>query len=189
MTLVTKKIAMPLSEISSSAAGINCSACSACGGSSRSPDLVPGYPRWPTTMNQAQARTYPSRPGCHTLCPARSALLTWLARPALLAWTVQWPFALRRGRLRPGTACWSLRVPRDPEPPALTAPPSLPAVRAGTLGADLVDGCGLAVSGSHDPLGALYGIVRLSWPILHYLPFAPEPRAQRADSEVLAKIA
>jgi len=78
-------------------------------------------------------------------CPARSARLPWLVPPVLLArpalpvgssWTIWWPSVLRRRRLRPGTAGRSLRVPCDPEPPALTAPPSLPAVRAGTLGAD-----------------------------------------------------
>jgi hypothetical protein len=38
-------------------------------------------------------------------------------------------------RRRPGAGQPDLRAPSDPEPPALTAPPSLPAVRAGTLGA------------------------------------------------------
>ena len=37
--------------------------------------------------------------------------------------------------------------------------------------ADRADGYGLAVSGFNDQLSDLYRIVKLSWPILHYLPF------------------
>jgi hypothetical protein len=43
------------------------------------------------------------------------------------------PRAAGRGGLSPDATPSSLRYRSDPEPPALTAPPSLPAVRAGTL--------------------------------------------------------
>jgi len=43
-----------------------------------------------------------------------------------------WPFVPPRYRRWPGTADRNLRAPHAPEPPALTAPPSLPAVGVGT---------------------------------------------------------
>jgi hypothetical protein len=49
---------------------------------------------------------------------------------------------------------------RDPESPALTAPPSLPAVRAGTLVS--------AIPGRGEEPGDLYRIVGLSCPLCHF---------------------
>jgi hypothetical protein len=45
------------------------------------------------------------------------------------------------------------------------------------------------VSGSDDPLSALYSIVRLSWPLLHYLPLCARSQgAGRAEHAVVVEI-